>query len=346
MNPATAPEPRSLGPTPPAAPAQPGDGAVRAGARPLRVGTRPSPLALIQTRGFIALFRSTGATLRDREGVQEVVIRTTGDTVQDRRLADIGGKGLFAKEIHEALAGHRIDCAVHSLKDLETALPSGIVLACVLSREDARDALILRTTPAGPTDPMHPFAALPAGAIVGTASLRRQAQLLHARPDLHVTMLRGNVQTRLDKLAAGTADATMLAMAGLRRLDLAHHAAVAIDPDVVVPAAGQGIVGITVRADDTELRTLLASMADTEASCTADAERSLLAALDGSCRTPIGAHARCDANGMLHLTGLLARADGTYLDRRRLSGPTTDAVRLGSELGAALRTDAPADVLG
>ncbi len=346
MNPATAPEPRALGLTPSAAPAQPEGTAARAGARPLRVGTRPSPLALIQTRGFIALLNAAGATLRDREGVQEVVIRTTGDTVQDRRLADIGGKGLFAKEIHEALADRRIDCAVHSLKDLETALPPGIVLACVLPREDARDALILRAAAAGPIDPMHPFAALPAGTTVGTASLRRQAQLLHARPDLHVTILRGNVQTRLDKLAAGAADATMLALAGLRRLDLAHHAAVAIDPDVIVPAAGQGIVGITARADDTELRALLARIADDEASCAASAERSLLAALDGSCRTPIGAYAHCDANGMLHLTGLLARADGTYLDRRHLSGPTTEAARLGTELGAALRTDAPADVLG
>ncbi|MBW4090548.1 MAG: hydroxymethylbilane synthase [Proteobacteria bacterium] len=339
MNPATAPAPHAPGPPPSAAGTD-----ARPDAGTLRIGTRPSPLALVQTRGFLALLAAAGARLRDRAGAQEVVIRTTGDTVQDRRLADIGGKGLFAKEIHEALADRRIDCAVHSLKDLETTLPPGIVLACVLAREDARDALILRAA-VGPIDPAHPFATLSPGATVATASLRRQAQLLHARPDLRVVMLRGNVQTRLDKLAAGAADATMLALAGLRRLGLDHHAAVAIDPDTLVPAAGQGIVGITVRADDTELRELLARLADPDAHGAATAERSLLAALDGSCHTPIGAYARC-AHGTVHLTGLLARPDGTYLDRQSLSGPATDAARLGTELGTALRSNAPPDVLG
>ena len=279
------------------------------------------------------------------EVFEEHAIRTTGDAVQDRRLADIGGKGLFAKEIHEALADHRIDFAVHSLKDLETELPAGIVLACTLKREDARDALIL---PAGAAPARStrrgPFAALRPGAVVGTASLRRQAQLLHARPDLQVAMLRGNVQTRLDKLAAGAADATLLALAGLRRLGLDARAAVAIDPEAMVPAAGQGIVGITVRADDTALRELLAGIEDPEARCVAAAERALLAALDGSCRTPIGGHARLDPDGTLHLTGLLARADGSYLDKRHVSGPADAAARLGAELGAALRADAPADL--
>ncbi len=334
MNTATAPAPQATQDVKP-----------HARALPLRVGTRPSPLALTQTRAFLALLRRFCPVLRSMEVFEEHAIRTTGDKVQDRRLADIGGKGLFAKEIHEALADRRIDFAVHSLKDLETELPGGIVLACTLKREDARDALILpEGAAAGPIDPARPFDALRPGAVVGTASLRRQAQLLHARPDLQVTMLRGNVQTRLDKIAAGAADATLLALAGLRRLGLADRAAVAIDPDAMVPAAGQGIVGITVRADDTELRELLAAIEDPEARCVAAAERALLAALDGSCRTPIGGHARCDADGTLHLTGLLARADGTYLDRRRIAGPAGEAARLGAELGAALRADAPADL--
>jgi hydroxymethylbilane synthase len=338
MTPATTPPPPpSVAPTGSVTPHRPD--------LPLRVGTRPSPLALAQTRGFLGLLRSACPALCGPGALEECVIRTTGDTVQDRRLADIGGKGLFAKEIHEAVADGRIDCAVHSLKDLETELPAGIVLACTLAREDARDALILPASAAAPPDPAHPFAGLRPGAVVGTASLRRQAQLLAARPDLRVAMLRGNVQTRLDKLAAGTVDATLLALAGLRRLGLAARAAVAIDPEAMVPAAGQGIVGITVRAKDTDLRTLLAAIEDPAARSAATAERALLAMLDGSCRTPIGAHARPDGTGRLLLTGLLARPDGSYLDKRHLSGPANEAARLGAELGAALRADAPADLL-
>ena len=167
-------------------------------ALPLRVGTRGSPLALIQTRGFLEVLTRFCPVLRSLDVFEEHAIRTTGDAVQDRRLAEIGGKGLFAKEIHEALSDRRIDFAVHSLKDLETALPPGIVLACTLRREDARDALILGSADAH-TDPANPFAGLPTGAVIGTSSVRRQAQLLHARPDLAITTLRGNVQTRLDK---------------------------------------------------------------------------------------------------------------------------------------------------
>ncbi len=308
----------------------------------LRVGTRPSPLALTQTRGFMALLRQLCPVLRDFDAFSEHQIRTTGDAVQDRRLAEIGGKGLFAKEIHEALLDGRIDFAVHSLKDLETELPQGIALAATLRREDPRDALILHDPI--PVDPTHPFAILARGARVGTASLRRQAQLLHARPDLIVEILRGNVQTRLDRLAAGVADATLLAMAGLRRLGLTPPGMVPLEPAVMVPAAGQGIIGITVRAVDTELTELLAALADPAATAEATAERAMLAALDGSCHTPIGAHARLTPDGTLTLTGLLARGDGTYLNRRSLSGRAVDAARLGATLGAALRAEAPADL--
>ena len=319
---------------------------------PLRVGTRGSPLALTQTRLFLSLLARFCPVLapgfRDEQVFQQHVIRTTGDQVQDRRLADIGGKGLFSKEIHEALLDGRIDFAVHSLKDLETEMPHGIVLACTLRREDARDALILGPN-CRPVRAGDPLAALPAGAVVGTNSLRRQAQLLHARPDLRMTLLRGNVQPRIAKVRRGDCDASLLALAGLRRLGLEDDGMVALDPDLMVPSAGQGIVGITTRQDDTVLRELLAGIEDPEARAVSTAERSLLALLDGSCRTPIGGHARLlpVAPGRvpsLHLTGLVARADGSFLLKRSIHGSANDAARLGAELGTSLRADSPRDI--
>jgi hydroxymethylbilane synthase len=304
----------------------------------LRVGTRGSPLALIQTRLFVAALRRAGSA----HAFEEHPIRTTGDAVQDRRLADLGGKGLFAKEIHEALADGRVDFAVHSLKDLETTLPPGIVLGCTLPREDARDALILATD--AKVEAGDPFACLPDGAVIGTASVRRQAQLLHARPDLAITTLRGNVQTRLVKLAAGDCAATVLAFAGLKRLDQADRATVVLDPDIMVPAAGQGIVGVTVRERDIELRELLAEIEDPDAKAASAAERAMLMALDGSCRTPIGAYAHLLPNGELHLTGLVARTDGSFLAKRSVRGATADAERMGAELAASLRADSPGDL--
>lgn len=310
-------------------------------ALPLRAGTRGSPLALIQTR----LFLDRLAAVPGAPTGQEVVIATTGDAVQDRPLADIGGKGLFAKEIHEALLDSRIDCAVHSLKDLETELPPGIVLGCMLVREDARDVLILGGT-CGTPDPANPLAALPSGSLVGTSSVRRQAQLLHARPDLRVTSIRGNVQTRLRKLRDGDCQASLLALAGLRRLDLDIPNAVVLDPEVMLPAAAQGIVGVTVRAGDTALRALLAAIEDPASRTAATAERAMLAALDGSCRTPIGAYARPMVDGNLTLTGMVARADGSFLLRRTHTGPSAEAARIGRELGAILRAASPADLFG
>ncbi|MBR0680826.1 hydroxymethylbilane synthase [Roseomonas eburnea] len=310
---------------------------------PLRVGTRGSPLALWQTRDFLDRVTRFCPVLRDAKAFEEHAIATSGDRIQDRKLAEIGGKGLFAKEIHEALLDGRVDFAVHSLKDLETEMPPGIVLACTLKREDARDCL-LPGPGLPPCDPVEPFAALPKGAVIGTSSVRRQSQLLHMRPDLQVVMFRGNVQTRMRKLAEGEAAATLLALAGLRRLGLEPAGSVAIDPEVMVPAAGQGIVGVTVRADDTELHELLAAIEDPEARAVSSAERALLAALDGSCRTPIGGHARMLPDGRLRLTGLVARADGSFLLRRTEEGPAADAVRLGAEMGRALRRDGPADL--
>jgi hydroxymethylbilane synthase len=309
----------------------------------LRVGTRGSPLALIQTRTFLAQLSRFCPVLHRMEVFEEHVIRTSGDAVQDRRLADIGGKGLFAKEIHEALLDGRVDFAVHSLKDLETTMPEGIVLACTMKREDARDAIVLGPGHQAP-DPAAPLDSLPTGARIGTASLRRQAQLLHTRPDLTVALIRGSVETRLGKMANGQFSATLLALAGLRRLGLEQHAAIVLDPDVMVPAAGQGIVGVTVRADDTELRELLAAIEDPEAKAVSTAERALLAELDGSCRTPIGGYARLLPDGDLHLTGLVASADGSFLLKRALQGAASDALRLGRELGAGLRADSPRDI--
>jgi hydroxymethylbilane synthase len=312
---------------------------------PLRVGTRASPLALWQTRHFLDIVSRFCPVLRHVGAFEEHAIATTGDRVQDRRLADIGGKGLFAKEIHEALLDGRVDFAVHSLKDLETELPPGIVLACTLRREDARDALILGPG-CGAPDAGDPYACLPAGAVIGSSSLRRQSQLLAARPDLRVQTLRGNVQTRLGKVAAGEVAGSLLALAGLRRLGLEDRAAVVLDPEAMVPSAGQGIVGITVRASEVELLELLSGIEDREAAAVSKAERALLAALDGSCRTPIGGHARLLPDGRLHLTGLVARPDGSFLLKRAVHGAAKDAVRIGTALGEELRADSPADIFG
>jgi hydroxymethylbilane synthase len=309
---------------------------------PLKVGTRGSPLARQQTATFLSLLRQACPVLGRSEVFDEHIIATTGDKVQNRALAEIGGKGLFAKEIHEALAEGRIDFAVHSLKDLETTLPEGIALACTLKREDARDVLIL--PPGVVADPADPYGALPPGANIGSASVRRQAQLKYARPDLNFSLLRGNVGTRLAKVEAGEVDATLLAYAGLRRLGLADKASVVLSAEQMVPSACQGIVGITVRTADENLWELLAAIEDPEAKAVSSAERALLMALDGSCRTPIGGYARLMEDGTLHLNGLVARVDGSFLLQRSITGAVADAALLGRELGLELKADSPEDI--
>lgn len=308
---------------------------LRAGAAPLRAGTRASPLALRQTALVLAALGEARAL--------PVPLSTSGDAEQRRRLAELGGKGLFAKEIHEALLDGRVDFAVHSLKDLETELPPGLVIAACLPREDARDALLL--APACPPEERAlPLGFLPVGARIGTASARRAAQLRHLRPDLRFGLLRGNVQTRLGRLEQGDFAATVLAMAGLKRLDLAARATRVLSPEEMLPAAGQGVIAVTARAEDDALRQRLAAIDHAETRLAATAERALLAALEGSCRTPVGAHAVLDGSGALRLTGLVAREDGTFLLRRRISGSAADAARLGAALGAELRADSPADL--
>jgi len=329
------------------APAKPAKPAVRRHTHglPLRVGTRASPLALVQTRAFLNMLTQFCPVLRGMDVFHEHAIRTTGDASQASGvlLADIGGKGLFAKEIHEALLDQRIDFAVHSLKDLETELPPGIVLACTLRREDPRDALILGTDLPIPQGD-DPYATLPHGAVVGSSSTRRAAQVLHARPDLRIETIRGNVHGRLDKVKRGDYAASLLALAGMRRLGLEDEASVVIDPEVMVPSACQGIVGITVRAGDVAIQDLLGAIEDKSARCMATAERALLGALDGSCHTPIGGHAQLQDGGRMRLTGLVARADGSFVLKRHLDCLQADAERAGLALGDELRADSPRDI--
>ena len=261
--------------------------------------------------------------------MKSVPLKTTGDRVLDRPLADVGGKGLFTKELDEALLAGRIDFAVHSTKDVPTWLPDGLLLAAFLPRADPRDAFIARTAAS--------LAALPAGALIGTASLRRQAQIRHRRPDLRVVPLRGNIGTRLAKLAAGEIDATLLAVAGLTRLGLADRATAILSADEMLPAVGQGAIGITCRADDDDCLRLLAAIDDAATALAVRAERAMLAALDGSCRTPIGGYARIAADGALLLDGLVARPDGSHLLAGRRRGTTGEAADLGFDLGRELR---------
>ena len=295
----------------------------------LRIGTRGSPLALAQTRQVRERLLAAHESLRGPEKVEIVVIKTTGDKIFDRPLSEIGGKGLFSKEIDEAMLEGRIELAVHSVKDLPTWFADGIHLPCVLAREDARDAFISHKATS--------IAALPANSVVGTASLRRQAQILHRRPDLRITAFRGNVATRLGKLDQGVVDATLLALAGLKRLHCEDKATAVIEADEILPAVGQGAVGITCRADDARVNALLAPLNDRQTMTRVTAERAFLEVLDGSCRTPIGALAEFVDGGTLVLRGLIARPDGSELLRAERIGAAATAAAMGSDAGDELR---------
>jgi hydroxymethylbilane synthase len=266
--------------------------------------------------------------LAEAGAVEIVTIRTTGDRVQNRLLGEIGGKGLFAKEIEEALLAGGIDLAVHSLKDLETWLPEGLVIACVPPRDDPRDAL---SSGNGAS-----LASLPPGAKVGTASLRRQAQLLRHRPDLSIVPIRGNVNTRLRKMEAGEVEALVLALCGLVRLDLSGHATEILPREVMLPAVGQGALAVECRTDDEVVRQLVEPLHDRISAACVAAERAMLAALDGSCHTPIAGFAEIDADG-LKIEGLLLNEDGSREIRGRFEGGIDDAAVLGAELGKDLR---------
>lgn len=293
----------------------------------LRIGTRGSPLALAQA----AIVRDALADAHPDMPPSEItIIRTTGDRVQDRLLAEIGGKGLFTKEIEAALVDRRIDIAVHSLKDMETALPDGLGIGCVLPREDPRDVLVSRGG-AGLAD-------LPAGARIGTASLRRRAQVLRRRPDLAVVPIRGNVDTRLAKLEAGEVDALVLALSGLVRLGREAVVSEVLGAEIMLPAVGQGALAVECRDDDA-IWSRLAPLHDPVCAACVTAERAMLAALDGSCRTPIAGWAEW-RDGRVFLSALLLTPDGSGQRNAEGDAPAEDAAALGREIGAQLRVGA------
>jgi hydroxymethylbilane synthase len=298
-------------------------------AQSIRIGTRGSPLALAQA-GMVR-----DALMARWPGVAEIVtIRTSGDRIQDRPLSDAGGKGLFTKEIEEALLAGSIDLAVHSAKDMPTLLPEGLMLAACLPREDVRDAFISRNAKS--------LRDLPHGAVVGTASLRRQAMVKRLRPDVSTTVLRGNVETRLRKLEGGEVDATLLALAGLKRLGLADKATALLDAEEFLPAVGQGTITIEARHDDAATRALLAKIDHADTSTALACERAFLAVLDGSCRTPIAGHAVLNGDA-ISFRGIILRPDGSEAYETSRTGNRSDAVALGADAGAELKRRAPAD---
>jgi hydroxymethylbilane synthase len=298
----------------------------------LRIGSRGSPLALVQAREVQSrLAKARGLAL---DQIEIKIIRTTGDMIQDRPLAEAGGKGLFTKEIEEALLAGAIDLAVHSSKDMPTVLPDGLMLAAFLPREDARDAFIGRNAKS--------LRDLPQRAVVGTASLRRQALIKRLRPDLTIVPLRGNVETRLRKIEAGEADATVLAVAGLKRLGLLTAATAVLDIDEFLPAVGQGAIGVETRSNDAATRALVAAIDDPATAMALAAERAFLAVLDGSCRTPIAGYARVD-DGVVRFRGMIAKVDGSEALEVAREGRGADAAALGADAGRELKSRADTD---
>ena len=283
----------------------------------IRIGTRGSPLALAQAREVQARLEAAhqGAML----AFELHIIKTSGDRIQDRLLSEAGGKGLFTKELEEALLAGIIDLAVHSMKDMPTVLPAGLTVACFLPREDVRDAFIGRS--------VRSLAELPRGASVGTASLRRQAQVKRLRPDLAVVPMRGNVETRLRKLEAGDADATLLACAGLKRLGLESRITSPIPVEQMLPAVAQGAIGVEVRAGDERLADLLAPINDQSTALTVSAERAFLARLDGSCRTPIAGLAELEGARFV-FRGEILTPDGAQSHATSRAGRPEEAVKL------------------
>ncbi|MCJ9430600.1 hydroxymethylbilane synthase [Kordiimonas marina] len=300
----------------------------------IKIGTRGSPLALAQAEDVKARLVAAHADLTP-DDIEIVIIKTTGDRILDRHLMTAGGKGLFTKEIEDALLEGRIDCAVHSSKDMPTSLPDGLVLSTFLPREDARDVFISAAYAS--------LRELPEGATVGTASLRRRALALRLRPDLKIVTFRGNVQTRLRKLKDGEADATFLARAGLNRLDMASAATETLSFEDFLPAPAQGAVTVEVRDADSAMKDWLAPLHCARTALEVTAERAFLAALDGSCRTPIAAHATADENRVIMRAMLLSLDGQTVFEQ---SGETAadlnDVAALGERLGHAVRADAGA----
>lgn len=296
---------------------------------PLKIGTRGSPLALAQAYETRRRLMTAFDLPEDAFAIK--VIKTTGDRIIDRPLKEIGGKGLFTKEIEEDMLSGAIDIAVHSMKDMPTLQPDGLLLDTYLPREDTRDAFV--------SQGVQKLADLETGAVVGTSSLRRKAQLLNYRKDLNVVEFRGNVQTRLKKLADGVAECTFLAMAGLNRLDMAHVAASAIEPEEMLPAVAQGAIGIERRSSDMNTAEMLSAIHDKETGQRLAAERAFLAALDGSCETPLAGLADLDG-GTLRLRGEVLRPDGSESISEDRTAPIEDGAALGQEIAASLLAQA------
>jgi hydroxymethylbilane synthase len=296
-----------------------------------RIGSRGSPLALAQARAVRERMASAHGVAPD--AIEIRVIRTSGDAIQDRPLAEIGGKGLFTKEIEEALLRNEVDLAVHSAKDMATQLPAGLAIAACLPREDPRDVFVSRVA--------ETLAELAAGARIGTGSLRRAALVRRLRPDLVTVPLRGNVETRLRKLGEGVADATILALAGLRRLGLDNAATAILDVEMFPPAVGQGVIAIEARADDDQSRALVEAINDADAAIALACERAFLAVLDGSCKTPIAGYARL-AGGRVQFSGLIVKPDGSAALTVSRAGPVRDAAMLGADAGRELKAKAGA----
>ena len=296
----------------------------------MKIGTRASPLALAQAHETRDLLAAAHPALAAPDAIEIVALTTTGDKIQDRPLSEVGGKGVFTKELDDALFDGRIDIAVHSMKDVPTWLPGGMVLPCMLAREDVRDVMVsLRH---------KSFADMPDGSIVGTTSLRRQAQVLARYPGLKVVVFRGNVQTRLRKLEDGEADATLLALAGLNRLDRVDVATDILEPGDLLPAVGQGAIGIACRADDADTIAVITALDHAATSVCVNAERAMLDVLDGSCRTPIAGLATLSEDGLtMHLQGLVAEADGSRIWTAERTGSVADGDAMGRDAGAELR---------
>ena len=288
----------------------------------LKIGTRSSPLALKQAEIVKALLRNIV------DEIEIIPFTTTGDNIKDINLDEFGGKGLFTKEIEEALLDGRIDIAVHSMKDVATVIPEGLVIPCMLPREDVRDAFISHTAP--------DLMSLPPGAKFGTSSLRRASQILHLRPDLEIVNFRGNIDTRLRKLQAGVADATMLACAGLIRSNNQDAITQIFSTDMILPAVAQGALGIQCREDNVNVLKLLTSLNHQETFDCVTVERIFLKTLDGSCRTPIAGLARIDGD-VLHFEGLVASRDGKVCHREKFSCAVADAGGMAWQLGVEMK---------
>jgi hydroxymethylbilane synthase len=298
--------------------------------KPIRLGTRGSRLALWQAEAVRSALRATHQLLAD--AVVIVPIRTTGDKIRDRPLSEAGGKGLFTKEIEEALQAGEIDAAVHSAKDMQTVLPDGLVIGACLQREDVRDALVAPN--------YTNLDALPQGARIGTASLRREALIKRARPDLATALLRGNVPTRLERVRAGDFDATLLAAAGLMRLQLESTITMLLPLDDFPPACGQGAIAVECRADDRRVRDLLAGIDDAETTAAVTCEREFLAVLEGSCRTPIAGYAHHEKETLV-FSGMVLAEDGQEFYTAAGSGDPLAAAGIGRSAGEEILRIAP-----